>query len=94
MSWSKMLYMNVIYLFFYLGLFYSGMFDEIGTIGLFCVGIVCSLGTVCFGIPLHCGKCIDALDLESMEDIKGIRKVEFELQISSMKKQNKRSMSV
>ena len=69
MSWSKMLYMNVIYLFFYIGFFYSGIFHQIGIIGYFCVGLA-PLGMVCFGIPLHCGKSMDALDLDSMEDVK------------------------
>ena len=88
-----MLYMNVIYLFFYVAFFYAGIFHEMGIIGYFCIGLA-PLGIVCFGIPLHCGKSMDALDLDSMEDVKGIREVEFELQIPIIKKPNKRSLSV
>ena len=88
-----MLYMNVIYLFFYVGFFYSGIFHEMGIVGYFCIGLA-PLGIVCFGIPLHCGKSMDALDLESMEDVKRIRDVEFELEIQNIKKPNKRSLSV
>ena len=88
-----MLYMNVIYLFFYVAFFYAGIFHEMGIIGYFCIGLA-PLGIVCFGIPLHCGKSMDALDLDSKEDIKCIREVEFELQIANTKRQNKRSLSV